>query len=86
MKQALYNLKIQRVYKLFSFEYLNMENNIVFMELADEELLSAQCIKYTQRLIFNSSTHNLPWIESEFLDVDTTLESSWSNFSDINTK
>ena len=56
------------------------------MELADEEFLSAQCIKYTQRLIFNSSTHNLPWIESEFLDVDTTLESSWSNFSDINTK
>lgn len=63
-----------------------MENNIVFMELADEEFLSAQWIKYTQRLIFNSSTHNFPWIESEFLDVDTTLESSWSNFSDINTK
>ena len=79
-------LKIQQIYKLFSFVHLNMKNNIVFIKLADEEFLSAQRIQYIQRLSFNSSIHNFPRIESEFLDVDTSLESSWSNYSDIEWK
>ena len=39
-------LKIQQIYKLFSFAHLNMKNNIVFIELADEQFLSSRWIKY----------------------------------------